>query len=427
MPSPDPALVPIFLLCGGQGTRLGEASVTRPKPMIDIGEQPMLLHIMRWYARFGFRRFILCVGHRGEVISAYFSNLAALTDDFTVDLATRNVSYHQSSRPMDWEVTVAYTGARTMTGGRLARAAARYLGEADFGVSYGDGLTDADLAEEWRFHLGHDRLATVLSVQPPSQFGRLVLNADGTASSPEAASDRAEHQWRLPVLPPRFLDYVSPAEDCACSKRASHLSGWAARASLAYHHGGYWSCVDTIRDRDQVQSLREAVPHPGSGERHAPARPARHAGPRGRAAPRRARLVPALLLPCGAGAPRPARRHRAGQSLLLRAGRHPARPALPARPQCGEQARDLPPGWCSTWCWSAPRLAQRYGRNAAVELSPHNRRSVLVPQGCAHGFLSTEPASQMLYLVTAAFDPLRERVPAGIIRPSPSPGRSRPP
>lgn len=259
MRSPDPALIPIFLLCGGQGTRLGDGAATRPKPMIDIGEQPMLLHIMRWYARFGFRRFIVCVGHRGEVISAYFSNFTALTNDFTVDLATRNVSYHQSSRAVDWEVTVAFTGARTMTGGRLARATALYLGDAEhFGVSYGDGLTDADLADELRFHLGHDRLATVLSVQPPSQFGRLALNPDGTASFLEKPS-RTEQSINGGFLFFRrgFLDYLSLAEDCVLEREPLERLGREGQL-MAYHHGGYWSCVDTIRDRDQAQSLWES-------------------------------------------------------------------------------------------------------------------------------------------------------------------------
>jgi glucose-1-phosphate cytidylyltransferase len=167
MPTPEPADVPIFLLCGGLGSRLGESSAMRPKPMLEIGEKPMLLHIMSWYGRFGFRRFVLCTGHRSEVISSYFASFAALNSDYTVDLADSSISYHQRDRLPAWEVTVAFTGIGAMTGARLARATGRYLGEAEhFGVSYGDGLTDADLAAELGFHLGHDRLGTVLGVQP---------------------------------------------------------------------------------------------------------------------------------------------------------------------------------------------------------------------------------------------------------------------
>ena len=193
MPTPEPADVPIFVLCGGLGSRLGEVAAARPKPMLDIGEKPMLLHIMGWYARFGFRRFILCTGHRSEVISGYFANFAALNSDFTVDLADRNITYHQPDQLPAWIVTVAFTGAAAMTGARIARAAARHLGTAQhFGVTYGDGLTDADLGDELRFHLSHARLGTMLGVHPPSQFGRMALHEDGSATFAEKASQTSE-------------------------------------------------------------------------------------------------------------------------------------------------------------------------------------------------------------------------------------------
>ncbi len=259
MPPPDPAGVPIFLLCGGLGSRLGEAAATRPKPMLDIGEKPMLVHIMSWYARFGFRRFVLCTGHRGEVISGYFSNFAALNADFTVELATRSISYHQTERWPDWEVTVAFTGAATMTGGRLARAAARYLGDAEhFGLTYGDGLTDADLGDEFGFHLAHDRLGTVLGVQPPSQFGRLALREDGSASfveKPRRTEDTVNGGFFF--FRKAFLDYLSPAGDCVLEREP--LERLTRDGQLrVYRHGGFWSCVDTSRDREEVQGLWES-------------------------------------------------------------------------------------------------------------------------------------------------------------------------
>ena len=130
MRTPEPPDIPVFILCGGMGTRLGEGTAGPPKPMVDIGGRPMLLHVMAWYGRFGFRRFVLCTGFRSEVIGAYFLDFAAHSSDFTVELARRSVTYHQRERVPDWEVTVAFTGVRTMTGGRLARAAERYLGDA---------------------------------------------------------------------------------------------------------------------------------------------------------------------------------------------------------------------------------------------------------------------------------------------------------
>jgi glucose-1-phosphate cytidylyltransferase len=266
MPSPEPAQVPVFLLCGGQGSRLGELAALRPKPMLDIGEKPMLLHIMAWYARFGFRRFVLCTGHRSEVISGYFANFAALNSDFTVDLAARRITYHQPDRLPPWTVTVAFTGGSAMTGARLARAAASHLGEAEhLAVSYGDGLTDADLGEEFRFHLAHDRLGTVLAVHPPSQFGQMALHEDGSASFTEKPSRTAEivsggyFFFRRGVL-----DYLSP--DDACVLEREPMDRLTAEGQLAgYRHGGFWSCVDTVRDREVVQGLWEAGAAPWKG------------------------------------------------------------------------------------------------------------------------------------------------------------------
>ncbi len=259
MSTPEPADVPIFVLCGGLGSRLGETAAVRPKPMLDIGEKPMLLHIMACYARHGFRRFVLCTGHRGDVISGYFANFAALNSDFTVDLAHRSISYHQREHLPAWEVTVAFTGLATMTGARLARAAERYLADAThFGVTYGDGLTDADLAAEFRFHLGHDRLGTVLGVQPPSPFGRLALHEDGRVSFTEKPRTTDEIvNGGFFFFRRSFLDYLSTASDCVLEgEPLQRLTGDGQLE--VYRHGGFWSCVDTLRDRDLVQGLWEA-------------------------------------------------------------------------------------------------------------------------------------------------------------------------
>lgn len=259
MQAPEPAQVPIFILCGGMGSRLGEATVSRPKPMLDIGDRPMLLHIMAWYGRFGFRRFVLCTGYRSEIIGSYFLDFAAHNADFTIDTATSAVAYHERERLPDWEVTVAFTGARTMTGGRLARATSRYLGAAEhFGVTYGDGLTDADLGDELAFHLSHHHVGTVLGVHPPSQFGRLSLQEDGAAAfvekprqSEQIVSGGFFFFRRL------FLTYLSPAESCVLEQEPLERLARAGELKV-FPHAGFWSCVDTVRDRDEVQGLWEA-------------------------------------------------------------------------------------------------------------------------------------------------------------------------
>jgi glucose-1-phosphate cytidylyltransferase len=263
----DPADVPVFILCGGMGTRLGDGAGGAPKPMLEIGGRPMVMHVMGCYGRHGFRRFVLCTGHRSEAIEDYFLNFAARSADFTVGLADRSVSFHQRERAPDWEVTLAYTGARTMTGGRVARAARRYLGDAPhFAVTYGDGLTDADLGAELAWHLAHDRTATALGAEAPSTFGRFELDEDGGASAfvekPRRAGGTINGGFFL--FRRRFLDYLSAEEGCVLE--GLPLQRLVAEGQLrVFRHSGFWSCVDTVRDRDEVRGLWEAGAAPWGG------------------------------------------------------------------------------------------------------------------------------------------------------------------
>jgi glucose-1-phosphate cytidylyltransferase len=256
---PEAADIPVFVLCGGLGTRLGDMTAARPKPMIEIGDRPMLTHVMGCYGRHGFRKFILCAGYRSEVISNYFLNFAGLHSDFTIDLRDRSVSYHQTGFVPDWEVTVAHTGASTMTGARIALAGARYLGHSEhFAVTYGDGLTDADLGEEVAFHLGHDRLGTVLGINQPSQYGRLDLHEDhvaGFAEKPTRPGDWINGGFFL--FRRGFLDYLSTDESCVLEN--APLGRLAADRQLkVFRWGGYWSCVDTVPDHQRAAGLWEA-------------------------------------------------------------------------------------------------------------------------------------------------------------------------
>src|SRR5689334_11028977 len=175
----DLSTIPVFVLCGGLGTRFREQTEFRPKPMIEIGGRPMLWHIMQTYARHGFKRFVLCLGYKAEMIKEYFLHYASLNSDFTVELASNALTMHSVGHSDDWTVTLADTGERAMTGARVARATSRYLGDAkNFAVTYGDGLTDANLAAEYRFHLEHGQIGTVLGVNPPSRFGEIKLHGN---------------------------------------------------------------------------------------------------------------------------------------------------------------------------------------------------------------------------------------------------------
>lgn len=262
---PDTAPIPVFVLCGGLGTRLGEATSSRPKPMIEIGDRPMLTHVMGCYDRHGYRRFVLCTGYRADVISNYFLNFAGVHADFTIDLRSGAVSRHQIGYTPDWEVTIAHTGSSAMTGARIARAAARYLGDAEhFAVTYGDGLTDADLSEELAFHLAHDRLATVLAVNQPSQFGRMKLHEDGVAAfSEKAAQDSDWINGGFFLFRRAALDYLSTAEDCVLERDA--LPRLAGDGQLrVFRWDGFWSCVDTIPDQRRAAALWESGAAPWS-------------------------------------------------------------------------------------------------------------------------------------------------------------------
>ncbi len=256
---PDLSKVPVFVLCGGLGTRLREETEVRPKPMVPVGNRPIVWHIMRTYAHHGFRRFVLCLGYKSEVVKSYFLNYASMNSDFTVELLRNNVSVHSIDHEEDWNVTLAYTGELTMTGGRVARAAARYLGDApSFAVTYGDGLTDADLTSEYHFHLEQKRLGTVLGVNPPSRFGELKVEG-GKVEEFSEKPDFAEN-WingGYFFFQREFLPYLAADEGCILEREP--LVRLAADGQLSlYQHRGFWACMDTQRDLEQLNKLWSA-------------------------------------------------------------------------------------------------------------------------------------------------------------------------
>jgi glucose-1-phosphate cytidylyltransferase len=257
--SVDVSKVPVFLLCGGLGTRLREETEFRPKPMVPVGPHPILWHIMRTYARHGFKNFVLCLGYKAEVVKSYFLNYTSMNSDFTVDLKTNDVRVHSVDHDQDWKVTLADTGELTMTGARVARAAARYLGDAQhFAVSYGDGLCNANLSDEFKFHLEQRRLGTVLGTNPPSRFGELKVEGGAVtefAEKPEFVDNWINGGYFF--FKREFLPYLSHDESCVLEKEP--LIKLAADGQLSiYKHKGYWACMDTQRDREQLNKLWES-------------------------------------------------------------------------------------------------------------------------------------------------------------------------
>jgi glucose-1-phosphate cytidylyltransferase len=251
--------VPVFILCGGLGTRIREETELRPKPMVPVGNRPILWHIMRSYSAYGFRRFVLCLGYKAEVIKSFFLNYYSLNCDFTVDLKTNRTTVHSVDHNQDWQVTLADTGELTMTGGRVARAAARYLGDAEhFAVTYGDGLCDVNLRDEFAFHKTQGCLGTVLGVNPPSRFGELktedarVLKFE---EKPEFADSWINGGYFF--FHRSFLSYLSTDESCVL-ERAPLVKLATDRQLGIFRHEGFWACMDTQRDRDYLNKLWES-------------------------------------------------------------------------------------------------------------------------------------------------------------------------
>lgn len=254
--STDLANIPVFVLCGGLGTRLREETEVRPKPMVPVGSRPILWHIMRSYSRYGYRRFILCLGYKADVIKSYFLNYASMNSDFTVELKTNSVTVNSIDHDEDWMVTLADTGELTMTGARVARAAARYLGGAQhFAVTYGDGLTNANLRDEFQFHLAQKRIGTVLGVNPPSRFGELKVEGPQVtefSEKPEFADNWINGGYFF--FSREFLPYVSADEGCILERDPLIRLARDGQLSM-YKHRDFWACMDTQRDREYLNKI----------------------------------------------------------------------------------------------------------------------------------------------------------------------------
>ena len=237
----------VVILCGGKGTRFREQTELRPKPMIEVAGRPILWHIMRYYAAFGFDEFVLCLGYRAEVIRRYFLDFAALSSDFTVDLGAGGKLTLHNAPELRWRVTCVDTGEEAMTGARLKRVA-HHLGDDDFMLTYGDGLCDVDLAALVAFHRRHGKIGTVTGVRPQSRFGELQTRGDQVhCFSEKPAVTEGWINGGFFVFRRAMLEYVR--DDDACTLEREPLEQLAAAGELQIHrHEGFWQCMDTYRD-----------------------------------------------------------------------------------------------------------------------------------------------------------------------------------
>lgn len=248
----------ILILCGGYGTRLAGVGTDLPKPMVPIGGRPMIWHIMKGFAHWGFRDFVLCLGYRSDLFRQYFLNLSLMVEDVTLDLSNgARPVLHAAPDTLDWTITLAETGHDSLTGHRVKRAS-KYLADDDelFAVTYGDGVCDVDFREVVKFHRAHGKMATVTAVHPPGRFGELSIGA-GSAVRAFNEKPQAEAGWisgGFFVFSRRFLDRLS--DDPGLMLEREPLQRLASEGQLeAYCHEGFWYCVDTPRDYQQLTDL----------------------------------------------------------------------------------------------------------------------------------------------------------------------------
>ncbi len=246
----------VAILCGGQGTRLREETEFRPKPLVEVGGRPILWHIMKLYAHYGFRDFVLCLGYKGNMIKQYFLNYEAMNNDFTICLGRGSNPRHMDSHPeQDFQVTLADTGQETMTGGRVLRVK-RYLQDETFMVTYGDGVSDVDIRKLLAFHNSHGKLATVTTFRPVSRFGILDIQASVVRSFNEKPKADAWASGGYFVFNRRVFDYL---DGDACTLERGPLERLASEGELmAFHHGGFFYAMDTFREYQALNDLWES-------------------------------------------------------------------------------------------------------------------------------------------------------------------------
>ena len=243
----------VVILAGGFGTRLSEETDIKPKPMVEIGSKPVLWHIMKTYSSFGFNEFIILLGYKGHVIKEFFSNYFLYQSDFTIDLSNNSIEVHQvQSEP--WKVTLLETGLNTFTGGRIKRAK-DYIGDDDFLLTYGDGLSDVDVTETVEFHKSHGKFITMTAVQPLGRYGSLDIEADNSISSFKE-KPKGDGSWingGFFVCKPEVISYIS---DDSTIFEQDPLTKLAMEGQLmSFKHKGFWQCMDTLSDKNNLCQL----------------------------------------------------------------------------------------------------------------------------------------------------------------------------
>jgi len=245
----------VVILCGGFGTRLREETEFRPKPMVNIGNKPILWHIMKTYAHYGFKDFIICLGYKGNMIKEYFLNYEMMNNDFTVRLGDRNsIQFHNIHQELDWAVTLADTGEKAQTGARVKKIE-KYVDTNTFMLTYGDGVSDINIKKLFEYHRSHGKIGTMTGVHPSSRFGEFSLNGNQVLEFNEKPQTKEGLiNGGYFVFNKNFFDYFSDEDNCILEKEP--LENLALDGELmVYPHDGFWQCVDTYRELETLNNL----------------------------------------------------------------------------------------------------------------------------------------------------------------------------
>jgi glucose-1-phosphate cytidylyltransferase len=240
----------VVILAGGLGTRLGEETELMPKPMVAIGDKPILWHIMKTYSHYGLNDFIVCLGYKGHVIKDYFTNYVSHTSDVTINLRSGDTTYH-ARQAEPWSVTLVDTGINSQTGGRLRRIRS-YIGQAPFCMTYGDGVSDVDLHKLISYHKNHGKLATVTSVTPPGRWGALKIDKDKVTGFFEKVETEGSFiNAGYFVLQPQVFDLIDNDETIWEQEPMRRLT--ENGELMAYRHHGFWQCMDNPREKRDLE------------------------------------------------------------------------------------------------------------------------------------------------------------------------------
>jgi glucose-1-phosphate cytidylyltransferase len=245
----------VVILCGGRGSRLREETEIRPKPLVDIGNKPILWHIMKLYSHYGFKDFVLCLGYKGELIKEYFLNYGPMNNDFTINLGHRDqIEFHNAHLEKDWNVTLVNTGLQVQTGSRIKKIE-KYIDSDTFMVTYGDGVGSVDIKALLAFHRKSKKIGTVTGVHPPSRFGELLVkDKDILEFNEKPQVSQGFINGGFFVFNKEFFKYLDSGDNCYLEREP--LEKLVAKKNLAvYKHNGFWQCMDTQRELDILNEL----------------------------------------------------------------------------------------------------------------------------------------------------------------------------